>query len=148
PPEPNIVTLTFPSRMYCHSSAVGCQCNSRSAPGSRSRIAPVMVLEIGKVVESTSHSLPPWLFTLGGLDRSGDLGVRGGGVHPASGAAGFWGGSAPLAKYTSSLGKPSKVDSGRPKFFASSALGVWPIQSLMLNVPNSEKEPLSKISTK
>ena len=49
------------------------------------------------------------------------------------------GGSAPLAKYTSSFGNPSKVDSGRPKFFASSGLGVWPIQSVMLKVPNSEK---------
>ena len=33
----------------------------------------------------------------------------------------------------------SKAAAGRLKFFASSGLGVWPIQSLMLNVPNSEK---------
>ena len=45
----------------------------------------------------------------------------------------------PRAKYTSFSGNPSKVDSGTPKFFASSGLGVWPIQSVMLNVPNSEK---------
>ena len=32
PPEPNSVMLAFPSRTYCHSSAVGCQCSSRSAP--------------------------------------------------------------------------------------------------------------------
>ena len=57
--EPNMVTLMFPSTTYCHSSAVGCQCNSRSAPGSRSRITPVTVLEMGNRVESTRHSLPP-----------------------------------------------------------------------------------------
>ena len=39
-------------------------------------------------------------------------------------AGGFSGGIAPLAKYTSSFGKLSKVDSGRPKFLARSALGV------------------------
>ena len=61
------------------------------------------------------------------------------GCGPASGAAAFSGGGAPWAKYTSSFGNPSKVDSGRPKFFASSAFGVWPIQSVMLKVPNSEK---------
>jgi hypothetical protein len=40
------------------------------------------------------------------------------------------------------------VASGRWKFLARSARGVWPIQSVMLNVPNSEKYPLSKIRTK
>ena len=33
----------------------------------------------------------------------------------------------------------AKVEAGRPKFLASSGAGVWPTQSLMLNVPNSEK---------
>jgi hypothetical protein len=65
--------------------------------------------------------------------------VIGPGCFPASGAAAFAGGCSPRAKYTSFVGKPSKVDAGTPKFFARSALGVWPIQSLMLNVPNSEK---------
>src|SRR5205807_5217109 len=59
PPEPNSVTLTCPSRRYCHSSAVGCQCSSRSEPGSSSRISPVTVFEIGNRVESTRHSRPP-----------------------------------------------------------------------------------------
>ena len=65
--------------------------------------------------------------------------VCGGSFRPASGTAAGSGGSAPRAKYTSFFGNPSKVDSGTPKFFARSGLGVWPIQSLMLNVPNSEK---------
>src|SRR5262245_36083282 len=102
-------------------------------------MAPVTVLEIGNLVESTSHSLLPLLLTLGGLARSRYLCVSGGDVHPPSGSAAFAGGIAPWAKYTSFLGKPSKVDSGSPKFFASSALGVCPIQSVTLNVPNSEK---------
>src|ERR1700722_18390340 len=131
--------LTLPSRTYCHSSAVGCQCNSRSAPGSSSRTAPEMVLEMGNLVESTSHSRPPLLLTRGSLASSCHLCVNGGRFGPASGAAAFSGGTLPLAKYTSLFGNPSKVDSGRPKFLASSALGVWPIQSVMLKVPNSEK---------
>jgi hypothetical protein len=45
----------------------------------------------------------------------------------------------PLAKYTSAFGNPSKVDAGRPKFFANSLFGAWPSQSVMLKVPNSEK---------
>src|SRR5262249_52410575 len=98
-----------------------------------------MVLEMGCLVESTSHSLPPRLFTLGGLARRRYLCVSGESFHPLSGVAGFSGGRAPRAKYASSVGNPSKVDSGRPKFFASSAFGVWPIQSVMLKVPNSEK---------
>src|SRR5207249_3822568 len=59
PCDPNMVTLTSPSITYCHSSALGCQCNSRSALGSRSRITPVIVVEIGNRVESTRHSRPP-----------------------------------------------------------------------------------------
>jgi len=37
------------------------------------------------------------------------------------------------------LGTVSNAASGKPKFFASSGLGVCPTQSVMLNVPNSEK---------
>ena len=58
---------------------------------------------------------------------------------PGAGSTASAGGTAPRAKYTSSFGNPSKADSGRPKFFARSGFGVWPIQSVMLNVPNSEK---------
>ncbi len=65
--------LTVPSMMYCHSSAVGCQCSSRSAPGSRSRIAPVIVLEIAKLWESTGHSRPPLLSTTGALGEEPPL---------------------------------------------------------------------------
>src|SRR6516162_7294559 len=75
--------LILPSRTYCHSSAVGCQCSSRSALGSSSRMAPVMVLEMGNFVESTSHSLPPLLLTRGSLASSCHLCVRrDGGVGP------------------------------------------------------------------
>ena len=76
---------------------------------------------------------------MGAWARSRHLWVCGGSFCPWSGVAGFSGGSDPRAKYTSFFGNPSKVDSGTPKFFARSGLGVWPIQSLMLNVPNSEK---------
>jgi len=31
------------------------------------------------------------------------------------------------------------ADSGNPKFFSNTDLGAWPIQSVMLKVPNSEK---------
>jgi hypothetical protein len=46
------------------------------------------------------------------------------------------------------LGKFANVDAGTPKYFASTSGGVCPIQSLMLNVPNSEKYPLSNTRTK
>ena len=36
-----------------------CQCNSRSAMGSRSRITPLTVFEIGNRLASTRHSRPP-----------------------------------------------------------------------------------------
>src|SRR5438270_11600195 len=107
PPEPNSVTLTFPSRTYCHSSAVGCQCNSRSAPGFRSRTAPVIVFEIGNLLESTTHSFPPLLLTRGSSARSRYLCVSFVTRGPAGGTAAFSGGSAPLAKYTSPFGNPS-----------------------------------------
>ena len=42
-----------------------------------------------------------------------------------------------------------KIGEGRtPKFLASVSAGVWPTQSLIEKVPNSEKYPLSKTSTK
>jgi hypothetical protein len=63
----------------------------------------------------------------------------GGSCLPAGGVAAGSGGMTPVAKYTSPFGKLSKVDAGTPKFFASSSFGVWPTQSLMLKVPNSEK---------
>ena len=98
-----------------------------------------MVLEIGNLLESITHSRPPLLLMRGASARRRYLCVLGPWCGPASGAAAFFGGRAPLAKYTSFFGKPAKVEAGRPKFFASSGAGVWPIQSLMLNVPNSEK---------
>src|SRR3954470_5326043 len=98
-----------------------------------------MVLEIGNLLESTTHSRPPLLLTRGGSARSRYLCVSGPKCGPASGGAAFSGGSAPLAKYTSFFGNPAKVEAGKPKFFASIGAGVWPTQSLMLKVPNSEK---------
>src|SRR5205814_6471368 len=98
-----------------------------------------MVLEIGNFLESTTHSRPPLLSTRGSSARSRYLCVRGPGTAPASGAAAFAGGSAPWAKYTSFCGKPSKVDAGRPKFFASSSLGAWPLQAVMLDGPDGGK---------
>ena len=117
--DPNMVTLMSPAKTYCHSSAVGCQCSSRSAPGSSSRTAPVTVLEIGNLVESTIHSRPPLLSIRGGSEKSRYLCVIGPGCFPASGAAAFAGGCSPRAKYTSFVGKPSKVDAGTPNYYYS-----------------------------
>ncbi len=57
------------------------------APGWSSRIAPVMVFEIGNLLESTSHSRPPVLSTRGCSARSRHLWVRGPGRGPRSGSA-------------------------------------------------------------
>src|SRR5439155_23672003 len=102
-------------------------------------MAPVMVFEIGNFLESTTHSRPPLLLMRGSSARRRYLCVSDPGRGPARGVAACAGGRAPRAKYTSFVGIPSKNDSGTPKFFAKSAFGVWPIQSVMLNVPNSEK---------
>ena len=59
PWDPNRVTLIWPSMTYCHSSDVGCQWSSRNPPGSRSRITPVIVCEMGKRPAPTRHSRPP-----------------------------------------------------------------------------------------
>jgi hypothetical protein len=56
-----------------------------------------------------------------------------------SGTDGSAGGNAPRAKYTSSFGKVANAASGRPKVLASRVFGACPTQSVMLNVPNSEK---------
>jgi len=41
--------------------------------------------------------------------------------------------------YTSFFGKSAKVLAGTPKFRASTSAGTWPTQSVIENVPNSEK---------
>src|SRR6185369_16029051 len=125
---------------YCHSSALGCQCSVRNAPGSRSSTTPVTVLEIGKRLESTRHSRPPSKVAIGGCASRRYLCVcGGGGFSPCSGTLCFSGGILPRAKYTSSFGNESNADSGKPKFFASSGFGACPIQSVIEKVPNSEK---------
>src|SRR5262249_34182472 len=125
---------------YCHSSAFGCQCNSRNAPGAKSRITPVTVVEIGNRVESTRHSRPPLNTAYGATASIRNLCVSGGETRGPCKLSGISsGGIVPRAKYTSSLGNSLNDDSGRLKFFASSAFGACPIQSVILNVPNSEK---------
>jgi hypothetical protein len=123
PCEPNIVMLCFPSIKFYHSSAVGGQCSPRSAPGSRSMIAPVVVLEIAKLWEWTGHSRPPLLSTMGAWARSRHLWVCGGSFCPWSVVFGFSGGTEPRAKYTSFVGKPSNVDSGDAEVFGQERLG-------------------------
>ena len=61
------------------------------------------------------------------------------GVVAGQGRGGRLGRNRPLAEVDFFFGKFLNVDSGRPKFLASSGVGVCPIQSVMLNVPNSEK---------
>src|SRR6516225_2923295 len=120
---------------YCHSSAFGCQCSVRSAPGSRSRMTPVIVFEIGKRLESTRHSRPPGNVACGGCASRRYLCVSGGSFYPCNGTDGSAGGSLPRAKYTSPCGNVANADSGRPKFFASSDFGACPTQSVIEKVP-------------
>src|SRR4029078_9799932 len=105
-------------------------------------MTPVTVVEIGKVFQSPVHSRPPAKVRCGGCFIISYLCVRAGFFQPCNGTLGCSGGIARRQKYTSSFGKPSRANSGTPKFLANSALGVWPSQSVMLNVPNSEKYPL------
>src|SRR6267378_533307 len=57
--EPKMLTRPCPLITYCHSSALGCQCNSRIAPGSMFMRRAVKVFCIGNSREETTLVYPP-----------------------------------------------------------------------------------------
>src|SRR5262249_54903600 len=98
-----------------------------------------MVEEIGNSFDDTMRSLTPgnsvgfcatsWYRCASGVVRT----------EPGGGSSGNGPSTDPGAKYASFAGNFAKVAAGTPNTFASTSGGVWPIQSLMLNVAYSEK---------
>src|SRR5467141_3691991 len=97
---------TRPAIRYNHSLACGCQCGSRIAPGFRSAITPVMVVEIGNSLALTRRSSPPGQ-ARGGLLSQQRIAVRlrRGSHHPLSWRIGPLGGNAPLGNVEFVLGE-------------------------------------------
>src|SRR5580700_5289439 len=62
-----MVMRPLPASQNCHSLALGCQCNSRKAPGLRVTSAAATFLLGGKLRESTIRTSPPGVFLLGAM---------------------------------------------------------------------------------
>src|ERR1700731_209993 len=62
-----MVMRPLPASQNCHSSALGCQCNSRKAPGLRVTSAAATFLDTGKLRESTTRTSPPGVFLVGAM---------------------------------------------------------------------------------
>src|ERR1700688_2908394 len=62
-----MVMRPFPASQNCHSLALGCQCNSRKAPGLRVTSAAATFLLGGKLRESTIRTSPPGVFLVGAM---------------------------------------------------------------------------------
>src|ERR1700752_4653298 len=58
----------LPASQNCHSLALGCQCNSRRAPGLRVTSAAATFLLTGKLRESTMRTSPPEVVRVAGID--------------------------------------------------------------------------------
>src|SRR5580704_1178376 len=120
----------------------------RKPPGAMVRYAPVIPAEIGNSADETMRMVPPG-DSFGACARSRNLWVCGASCSAPSGrAVASVAGTLPGPMYNSPLGSLANAASGNPKFCARTCGGVSDVQSVTLNVPYSEKCPLSKMSTK
>src|SRR5215469_7873897 len=62
-----MVMRPLPASQNCHSLALGCQCNSRRAPGLSVTSAEAIFLLAGKLRESTMRTSPPGAFLVGAM---------------------------------------------------------------------------------
>src|SRR5580704_6109582 len=76
------VMRPFPLTQYCHSSALGCQCISRSPPGRSVTNAAAIVVDAVKLLESAILTSPPLVCGVGAADPSEN--VNGCGGEPLS----------------------------------------------------------------
>src|ERR1700724_764408 len=67
-PVSKAVTRPLPLIQYAHSSAFGCQCISRSAPGRCVTSPTAIVLETVKLLLSATLTSPPFVFLTGAVD--------------------------------------------------------------------------------
>src|SRR4051794_2457178 len=77
-PASNTVMRPSPLSQYCHSSALGCQCSSRSPPGLIVSSAAAMVVETLKVVLSASWTVPDRVALIGFVSPSDQVNGLGG----------------------------------------------------------------------
>src|SRR5258708_18645889 len=141
------VICPLPLIQYCHSSAFGCQCISRTPPGRTVTSAAATVVETEKLLLSATRTSPP-LDSFVGADVPSRKIKGWGGTPPvfpiAARSAARSPGSLPWKIQRSCSGIFAKVSAGTPKFLASSSGGVWANQSVTKSVLNSLAAPSSK----
>src|SRR3954471_6389303 len=142
-PVATTVILALPVTKYCHSSALGCQCNSRSPPG-RTVTKAIVVEVILKLLESTMRTSPPLVDLVGCISIvrkaksvADDPSAPADALRSAASEPGSW-----VWKMKSSWrGKFLNAALSTPKFLARTDGGRWAIESLSSTVSASEKLP-------
>lgn len=127
---------------------LGCQCNSLNPPGRNRTNVAAIVFATGKFVESTLNTTPPppATFSAGfcSIRYTQLAGVPSANAVPPVTVAGST--AVPFMMKGLGDGVESKTDASTPKFLARMFLGVWVIQSSMLNVvPARSKSGSSKL---
>src|SRR5216684_1668945 len=85
-PVLKIVIVPLPLIQYCHSSALGCQCISRTPPGFIVSSAEATVVETLKLVLSARRMVPERVFLMGLVRLSGQVKTSGGAPPEATAA--------------------------------------------------------------
>src|SRR5580698_966960 len=80
------VIVPLPLIQYCHSSAFGCQCISRMAPGRIVSSAAATVVATVKFVLSAICTVPPFVSLEGAIDPSEKVNGCGGAPRPLTDA--------------------------------------------------------------
>src|ERR1700730_11481077 len=146
-PVLNTVMRPLPLIQYCHSSAFGCQCISRTPPGRTVTSAAAILVATLKLVLSAIRTSPPLFALIGAEDPS--LKIKGGGgtaafLLTAARSDAKSPGSVPWKIQRFCSGILANVSAGTPKFLASTAGGGWRTQSATSRVLNPLASPSSK----
>src|ERR1700736_4280155 len=141
------VICPLPLIQYCHSSAFGCQCISRTPPGRTVTSAAATVVETMKLPLSATRTSPP-LVSFVGADVPSRKIKGWGGTPPVllttARSDAKSPGSFPWKIQRSCSGIVANVSAGTPKFLASTSGGVCANQSVTNSVLNSLASPSSK----
>src|SRR6202035_5814802 len=146
-PVLNTVMRPLPLIQYCHSSALGCQCISRTPPGLTVTSAAATVVETLKLLLSATRMSPALDCLTGCEDPSAKTNGWGGAAAfllMAARSAAKSPGTVPWKIHRLCSGILANVSAGTPKFLASSSGGVWANQSVTNSVLNSLAWPSSK----
>src|SRR6266851_7634659 len=143
----NTVMRPLPLIQYCHSSAFGCQCISRTPPGRTVTSAAAIRVETVKLLLSAIRTSPPLDSFVGADDPSRKIKGWGGAFSPLLTAARSDAkspGRVPWKIQRFCSGILANVCAGTPKFLARTSGGVWANQSDTSSVLNSLAWPSSK----